>query len=138
MSFKQSKIAEGVPPPLQHTPVGSVQGKFGKGSIEYLGIRYASLEHRLVKPKVIEYARPETLDATKHGPPVVTPAGAIELEQSFIQQPFQNFGLPPMSDTEGLNLNITVPLNGGKDLPVLVYIHGGGFQFGSGTYSHYD
>lgn len=43
-----------------------------------------------------------------------------------------------MSDTEGLNLNITVPLNGGKDLPVLVYIHGGGFQFGSGTYSHYD
>lgn len=67
MSFKQSKIAEGVPPPLQRTPVGSVQGKFGKGSIEYLGIRYASLEHRLVKPKVIEYARPETLDATKHG-----------------------------------------------------------------------
>ena len=52
--------------------------------------------------------------------------------------------MPDHSDTEGLNLNITLPL--GKDgniqtdakLPVYVFVHGGGFAVGSSWYPHYD
>ena len=49
-----------------------------------------------------------------------------------------------MSDTEGLCLNVTVPRasSGSIDteakLPVLVFIHGGGFTVGSGVYPQYD
>jgi carboxylesterase type B len=60
------------------------------------------------------------------------------MEMSFIQASLPKTDVPAMSDTEGLNLNITVPNEGGRNLPVLVYIHGGGFTFGSGSYPHYD
>jgi len=45
------------------------------------------------------------------------------------------------SDTEGLNLNISVPksaLGGKQKLPVAVFIHGGGFNIGSGNWPQYD
>jgi len=44
------------------------------------------------------------------------------------------------SDTEGLNLNITIP-EGTSDhdkLPVFLFIHGGGFMVGSATWPQYD
>ncbi|EXJ69314.1 uncharacterized protein A1O5_07350 [Cladophialophora psammophila CBS 110553] len=45
-----------------------------------------------------------------------------------------------MSDTECLNLNITVPnvQSHGKGLPVLVWVHGGALLVGSGTWPQYD
>jgi carboxylesterase type B len=48
---------------------------------------------------------------------------------------------PPMSGTECLNLNITVPdLNSDavKKLPVMVFIHGGGFIMGANYWPQYD
>ena len=66
------------------------------------------------------------------------PAGAADMEMSFIQEHIPKPNLPDMSDLCGLNLNVTVPQDGGLDLPVIVYIHGGGFTFGSSTYPHYD
>ena len=60
------------------------------------------------------------------------------MEMSFIQQHLPKFDTPPMSDLDGLNLNVTVPLSGGSNMPVLIYIHGGGFIFGSNSYPHYD
>lgn len=56
----------------------------------------------------------------------------------FIQQQLPMPDLPPVSDIDGLNLNITVPIEGVSDMPVLVYIHGGGFTFGSSALPHYD
>lgn len=60
------------------------------------------------------------------------------MEMLFIQKSLPAYDVPKMSDRHGLNLNITVPASGGNGLPVVAYIHGGGFSFGSGTYSHYD
>lgn len=45
-----------------------------------------------------------------------------------------------MSDTDCLNLNITVPAgsNPSSNLPVLVFIHGGGYTLGSNAWPQYD
>jgi carboxylesterase type B len=75
-------------------------------------------------------------------PPPVSPVGAINREFSFIQHSLPVPEVPNHSDTDGLNLNITLPLR--KDgttytnLPVYVFIHGGGFAVGSSWYPHYD
>lgn len=44
-----------------------------------------------------------------------------------------------MSGTECLNLNITLPdVNDGEKLPVMVFIHGGGFIMGANYWPQYD
>ncbi len=49
-----------------------------------------------------------------------------------------------MSELDGLHLNITVPsvaINGSSanaNLPVFVFIHGGGFSVGSNAWPQYD
>jgi carboxylesterase type B len=49
---------------------------------------------------------------------------------------------PPMSGTECLNLNITVPDTVSAEkvsgLPVMVFVHGGGFIMGANYYPQYD
>lgn len=66
------------------------------------------------------------------------------MEMAFIQQNLDQPSIPPPSDLEGLNLNVTVPILDGElpradaGLPVPVYVHGGGFAFGSSFYPHYD
>lgn len=48
---------------------------------------------------------------------------------------------PPMSGTECLNLNITVPgteVDQQRKFPVMVFIHGGGFIMGANYWPQYD
>ena len=61
-------------------------------------------------------------------------------EFALIQQKLPVPDFPPMSDTECLNLNITVPnvQSYCKGLPVLVWVHGGALLVGSGTWPQYD
>lgn len=42
------------------------------------------------------------------------------------------------SGTECLNLNITVPKGKYSGLPVYVFIHGGGYFLGAGSWPHFD
>jgi len=59
------------------------------------------------------------------------------MEQSLIQHglPHEEFSI---SDTDGLNLNISVPSAAQDKLPVFVFIHGGGFSTGSNSWPQYD
>lgn len=60
----------------------------------------------------------------------------------MVQQSLPETEVPAMSDLDCLNLNICVPRSVGlptatRKLPVLVYVHGGAFLFGSNWYPHY-
>lgn len=61
-------------------------------------------------------------------------------EQSvLIQQSIETPTSPPMSGLESLNLNITVPdVKVQKPLPVMVFIHGGGYLMGANFWPQYD
>ncbi|CAI6331486.1 unnamed protein product [Periconia digitata] len=130
---------------FNHPDLGEVAAKPADGVLQFRGLKYASLQDRFSAPQLQDSYDPAgKLDATSFGPPPVSPIGAINQEFGFIQQSLPLPEVPTHSDTECLNLNITVPL--GKDgavqsdakLPVYVFVHGGGFAFGSSWYPHYD
>lgn len=74
-----------------------------------------------------------------HRPSVISPPIGCQIEFSFIQHslPTEEF---QSSETEGLNLNVTVPKDAqaGDKLPVFVFLHGGGYFIGGNTWPQYD
>ncbi|EEU43385.1 uncharacterized protein NECHADRAFT_82612 [Fusarium vanettenii 77-13-4] len=127
---------------LHHPIIGHIRVKDGDGVVQCLGLKYASLENRFADAQIMDYPTKGQLTATKHGPPVIMPHGAVDFEMQLIQQAIPKLDVPPMSDLDGLNLNITLPKDCNESsvprLPVLVFVHGGSFTFGSSSYSHYD
>jgi len=63
----------------------------------------------------------------------------MEMEQLLIQHTLP-FDGRSTSDIDGLNLDITVPtkFEASKKLPVFVFIHGGGFFTGCGSWPEYN
>lgn len=59
------------------------------------------------------------------------------MEFSLIQQslPRPQIG---QSEEDCLNLNITVPKESSSGLPVVIFVHGGGFSIGSNAWPQYD
>ncbi|EFQ87185.1 hypothetical protein CFE70_001165 [Pyrenophora teres f. teres 0-1] len=129
---------------LNHANLGELKGKAVDSAVQFLGLKYASLRDRFAPAELVDSYGSGSTDATKFGPPPVSPIGAINNEYGFLQKSLPLPEVPKHSDLEGLNLNITVPTN--KDgeidpnakLPVYVFIHGGGFTVGSSWYTHYD
>ncbi|RSL94914.1 hypothetical protein CEP52_012376 [Fusarium oligoseptatum] len=109
---------------LQHPVIGQIHARDGDGVIQCLGLKYATLENRFAEAQIMEYPSEGRLTATKHGPPVIMPHGAVDMEMQLIQQGIPKFDVPPMSDLDGLNLNITLPkdCNEASQLPVLLSI----------------
>ncbi|KAM6529840.1 hypothetical protein FALCPG4_007966 [Fusarium falciforme] len=127
---------------LQHPVIGHIRVRDGDGVVQCLGLKYASLENRFADAQIMNYPSEGHLTATRHGPPVIMPHGAVDFEMGLIQQAIPQFDVPFMSDLDGLNLNITLPKDCNEGsiprLPVLVFVHGGSFTFGSSSYPHYD
>ena len=110
------------------TAYGLVRGEFADGVRRYLGVPYAAPpvgEHRFAPP-----APPQpwqgVRDATDPGP-----------NAPQIHKPFPGLDVVPLIGTgwiqgdDYLTLNISAPEAPVEKLPVMVFIHGGGFVLGS-------
>ncbi|WKX68894.1 carboxylesterase/lipase family protein [Streptomyces sp. XD-27] len=116
------------------TRYGRVRGRHGGGIAAFLGIPYAAPPfgaRRMRPPRPPEPWTGER-DATEYGDSAPQPGY-----------------VPPMSDLfpnlespgdDCLNLNIWTPAPGrtGGGLPVMVWIHGGGFRYGAGSLPLYE
>ena len=128
---------------IVNTPCGAVAGCPGRvsGTVAYKGIRYATAG-RWEYPKLVT-AWDGVYDATKYGNCSYQPRAFYDEEQNkkkyFYYNEFRK-GETYAYDEDCLFLNVFTPENAqeGDKLPVLVYIHGGGFTGGCGHEKHFD
>lgn len=117
--------------PIVHAPCGSVVGLERPGSLAFLGIPFAEAPVGALRfqAPVRRAAWSEVRDATEYG---ATPQRRTMFAESTIPEP-----IIPGEDT--LNLNVFTPTtNADAKLPVHVYIHGGGYTYGSHAGSWFD
>lgn len=114
-----------------NAPCGSIAGIERPGSFAFLGVPYAlppTGERRFQAP----VKRPKfegTFEATSYG---ATPQRRKFFDVTFIPE-------PSMPGDDVLNLNLFTPtLDPSAALPVLVYIHGGGYSTGSHNGQWFD
>ncbi len=125
------------------TPCGVVQGCAGriKGTAAYKGIRYATAG-RWEHPTLVQHWE-GVYDATRYGNCCYQPRAFYDEskmpEKEFYYHEFRK-GESYTYSEDCLFLNIFTPdtAKPGDTLPVLVYIHGGGFTGGCGHEKHFD
>ncbi|KAK6222286.1 hypothetical protein LQW54_000986 [Pestalotiopsis sp. IQ-011] len=127
---------------LTHPQIGDIAGVHHDGVTQFRGVKYATLKDRFSPAELIQYDG-TGLDAAKFGPQVISPPNGLDMEFSFIQHALPKPEFPGASDVDGLNLVVTVPSSGGAQtkherLPVLVFIHGGGYIIGGNYWPQYD
>ncbi len=125
------------------TPCGELRGCQGKvpGTIAYKGIRYATAG-RWEYPKQVT-AWEGVYDATEYGACSYQPRAFYNEEENlkkiFYYNEFRKGETYTYSE-DCLFLNVFTPESAkeGDNLPVLIYIHGGGFTGGCGHEKHFD
>ncbi|MGC4116811.1 MAG: carboxylesterase family protein [Myxococcales bacterium] len=122
--------------PTVNTQAGRLSGDHTGGVARFLGIPYAAAptgELRFAAPSPAERWS-GTRNATAYG--ATAPQPALHPAHASLA-PLTGPGWVP-GDGAYLNLNVWTPDPGTSGLPVMVYIHGGGFTLGSGAASAFD
>ena len=125
------------------TPCGPVLGTAGRvaGTVAYKGIRYATAG-RWEYPKIVTEWE-NIYDATRYGHCSYQPRAFYDEELNekkyFYYNEFRKGETYTYSE-DCLFLNVFTPEDAkeGDNLPVLIYIHGGGFTGGCGHEKHFD
>ncbi|KAL4882136.1 hypothetical protein BJY04DRAFT_217460 [Aspergillus karnatakaensis] len=126
-----------------HPLLGTVTGRQNDGVAQFLGLKYATVQERFAHSELFQPTAKGMVDATRINTCPISPANGFDLESSLIGKKLDFEYTPKPCGTDGLNLNISVPLAYAADrsdklLPVLVFIHGGGFSIGSNWYPQYN
>lgn len=128
---------------IVNTPCGTLQGTAGRvaGTAAYKGIRYATAG-RWEYPKQVTHWE-GVYDATRYGNCSYQPRAFYNEEENlkkvFYYNEFRKGETYTYSE-DCLFLNVFTPEDAGEGdkLPVLIYIHGGGFTGGCGHEKHFD
>lgn len=128
---------------LLNTPCGPIQGTVGRvaGTAAYKGIRYATAGRWEYPVQVTKWEG--VYDATRYGACSYQPRAFYNEEENlkkvFYYHEFRK-GETYYYHEDCLFLNVFTPDNAkeGDRLPVLIYIHGGGFTGGCGHEKHFD
>ena len=128
---------------ILNTPCGQIRGTAGRvpGTLAFKGIRYATAR-RWEYPELVTHWE-GVYDATQYGNCSYQPRAFYDEEKNekkyFYYNEFRKGETYTYSD-DCLFLNIFTPdtVREGADLPVLIYIHGGGFTGGCGHEKHFD
>ena len=128
---------------IVHTPCGPLRGTAGRvpGTAAYKGIRYATAGHWEYPAQVTHWDG--VYDATRYGSCAYQPRSfyneAENLKKIFYYNEFRKGETYDYSE-DCLFLNVFTPdtAKEGDKLPVILYIHGGGFTGGCGHEKHFD
>ena len=121
------------------TPCGEIRGIVSDDVVDFKGIRYAYCK-RWTYPEIVT-RWDGVYEAYGYGNCSYQPRAFYDEAQNpgkaFYYNEFRK-GEKYTYDEDCLFLNIRAPLNISEKLPVLVYIHGGGFTGGCGNEKHFD
>ena len=116
------------------TPRGAVAGIEERGVLAFRGIPYARSTAAAGRFRAPEPVAPwaDTLDASRFGRASPQATGS--------SRPLRRFSAVPESGVgeDCLNLNVWTPATDGGRRPVLVWLHGGAFSHGSGSFHLYS
>jgi para-nitrobenzyl esterase len=137
----------GIPTPTRvvATRSGPVQGLVDRGVCAFKGIRYGAAPIGPLRwaPPQPAPAWTDTFDAADFGAPAMQLAGgtSVVADNDFGFQMHQVFTTPSemkVMNEDCLFLNVWTPATDSKARPVMVWIHGGGYAWGSGAQPIYQ
>ncbi|KAK7191621.1 carboxylesterase [Paraphaeosphaeria sporulosa] len=128
----------------------AIRGKPSTSTVQFRNLKYATIPGRWEDSVINEELSSNTdgvYDATQLGPscPFNRAAQAWDLTLvGDVIMPMEGGIQEPMDEFSCLQLNVTVPKTHlenaarGEQLPVFVWVHGGGLSFGSNNWPQYD